>query len=1187
MLVLPNKGSSGQERVVPPTICAELLIEHTSLKYLHMYPKLDLIYLYDEERGFYKELKSSELEILVKTLLRKVNVVSVRSSKYLRSVISDLKSDESVSNLGEPSFDKEHVVLENGVLNLQTREFKEWSPQYFVTTRLPFSYREEADCPRFLRYIEEFCSNYEDRIQFIRAFLNAVLFSRVDLQIFLYAWGPGGTGQSVLSKIATALVGKDGTITTTLKSLHSDQFELTNIRGKKLILISDTEYYKGDVSTLKALVGGDALRGRIKYVQGSYEVTPEGIVMIQGNHPLGVRDSSNAILRRMRIFKATNVSKVRKNLLSYERTHWSGPLSEELAGIFNWVVNFDQDQVESYLLDMDRMVPSLQGDLLEAQGHINPLAQWAKEELQKGPGSYVGYVSAEGPKGFVEMSRRKALYPTYAAWVKRHGSHPLAHTKFTLNLIETLKGMGYSCERIRKNTGMYISGVQIREGVYDRDYLYGAPLTSERGNPSECSPLTSSLTPSTSDPRGVTLLQREEVMGVSQRVTPSTSDPRGVTLLQREEVKGSEVPEREEVVPLTLTSEEVPEFPLEKGPLSSTSTEVTDMSSELQPLPRRGTTDSLFPLVTPLGVMGVQGVSSNPFRGKEKTLTPEGVQFEDPFRIPQILTSEKSSEVKTHPSLLQRVTPLGSEDPERIPNLLTSEKSSEVREVRTSLYKGTSQGKDPERIPQMLTSEQNVTEVVPLRGKGSVALPFEKGQEPPQRIPGLPLVPFQREEVTGLPVLTSERGNPSFSKGNTGSNLLLTPLSLPNPYLHRGTRGKDEGTGVRSNLFQRSVTKGSKLHPRLYPDLYERYFHALDRTPLKVELNKFAKGKFGESHDEIVSRCLDAYCDSSPLKKGKVVSTEFRACVREVLERGGKQIGKFGAIPYSYKMMGVSPRIVPIAYRDTVNNTKKVLRTMCYELLGDYAFHEKGMVLLDLDLVSCYTSILLGLYPDHLRALQLAIEGEGLWNYIKGEMERNGRGSVYNKAAVKICTYSSFFLGGNRAMMNGILEQFRKDSGLTNREFKDSPFYEECYKIAQDVTSEMQNSSVIVDFRAISEWIRKSYDGDFLRGPTGHSYLVTEETFRSAYPNYLQSYEFALLAQGTLETLKGFPQVEILGHYHDGNVLIVPLDQKEGVLNALSSKITSLGRDLGLRYPQSIELKQSFPNPLGVRSSPS
>lgn len=36
-----------------------------------------------------------------------------------------------------------------------------------------------------------------------------------------------------------------------------------------------------------------------------------------------------------------------------------------------------------------------------------------------------------------------------------------------------------------------------------------------------------------------------------------------------------------------------------------------------------------------------------------------------------------------------------------------------------------------------------------------------------------------------------------------------------------------------------------------------------------------------------------------------------------------------------------------------------------------------GMLLVDLDIVSCYTSILLGLYPERLGTIQYAIETKG------------------------------------------------------------------------------------------------------------------------------------------------------------------------------------------------------------------
>lgn len=57
---------------------------------------------------------------------------------------------------------------------------------------------------------------------------------------------------------------------------------------------------------------------------------------------------------------------------------------------------------------------------------------------------------------------------------------------------------------------------------------------------------------------------------------------------------------------------------------------------------------------------------------------------------------------------------------------------------------------------------------------------------------------------------------------------------------------------------------------------------------------------------------------------------------------------------------------------------------------------------------------------------------------------------------------------------------------------RESEIYEESYAMAQGVTNEMQNSSVIADFRSISKMIYESYKEDYLVGPTGHRYWVDE-----------------------------------------------------------------------------------------------
>ena len=161
-------------------------------------------------------------------------------------------------------------------------------------------------------------------------------------------------------------------------------------------------------------------------------------------------------------------------------------------------------------------------------------------------------------------------------------------------------------------------------------------------------------------------------------------------------------------------------------------------------------------------------------------------------------------------------------------------------------------------------------------------------------------------------------------------------------------------------------------------------------------------------------------------------------------------------------------------------------------------------------------------------------------------------------------------------MIHGILESYRKDIGYTPKQFRECEFYEQAYTIARDVTEQMQNSAVIDDFRDISKYIKESYMDSYLIGPTGHSYMVTDNTFRSVYPNYLQSFEFALLSEGFLRTKLQYPESHLVGHFHDGNVLALPIDSYEKIIEAYSQNIKDLGSELHLHYPQTLEIKSVF-----------
>jgi len=202
----------------------------------------------------------------------------------------------------------------------------------------------------------------------------------------------------------------------------------------------------------------------------------------------------------------------------------------------------------------------------------------------------------------------------------------------------------------------------------------------------------------------------------------------------------------------------------------------------------------------------------------------------------------------------------------------------------------------------------------------------------------------------------------------------------------------------------------------------------------------------------------------------------------------------------------------------------------------------------------------------------------GIWEHLRLTLEKQKAGHLYDKRFVKICVVSSFFEGGSKAMTEGILKTHREELGLTGKELKATPMFTELYRKAYDLAGHLQNTDVIVDLRAASEEIREKYLDEVAYTPYGQSVRLTKESFRNTYPKLLQGYEFALLAQATIDLKKEHPSVKVLAHLHDGNVLLVPRSELETLMERLASNVGRVGKDLKLAFPQKIEYQVVTPD---------
>jgi phage/plasmid-associated DNA primase len=844
-----------------PEICKNIRTK-TNFRHSRLFPSLKEFYIYEPSMGIYQKYDDNGFRSMMGKVFTSLNIEV--DYNLINNICNNFKVGPLSYPMDQIEVDETRIAFINGVLNLISGQFYPHSPEWFIISQLSFNYDPyKVPGEIFMKYLEHVSNYSEERQLLLRSFLKILIMKYHETQTFLYIQGQAGTGKSVLGHLASALVGNNGTVITSLRSLNNDSFEVYNLKDKQLIIISDTEFYSGDLSILKQAVGGDPLKGRIKFVQGGKDLYTKGLVIIIGNYGFGSQDTSGALERRIRIFKADNKVTQRIPLIYRKNNSWGGPLSNELPGIFNWVYGLDMETAIKVIQEPQIMLPGITLESKEELRSLNPIRTWVEEDLEKGQGSYVGYKTFnKDTKALVEVQRRGLLYPSYYSFCEKRGLIALNHKLFSGELVNILQSEGYKVKRIRRTEGSYIEGVQLKQASFDRDRSYGGPI----------------------------------------------------------------------------------------------------------------------------------------------------------------------------------------------------------------IWKDT--------LPSLSLKDD----------KPSTVSPFKDGL-------------------------------------NTVDN---------------------------NKAIDRSYEK----------DIYEEYMGIISkRTEEKKRLNSFIK-----NNPPSIDFLVDTY-----FKDVSNPSELYRDSVTKVFNHGINIVTKYGAIPYNYKKMGISPRLIPVNYGDTLNNTKKILRDKVLSIMN---CSMDTHTIVDFDLKSCYTSILLGLYPKPMMAVQRAIEGIGLWNSIKEEFIQRGKESVYNKRAVKVCVYSSFFLGGTKAMMEGIMDNIRKDTGLTKGEWRSSgDLYETSYKLAQEVTGEMMNSSVILDFQSIAQDIKKQYIDDQFEGPSGHVYRVSEENFRNVYPNFLQSYEITLLAVSTNRVIRKYPDVQVIGHYHDGNVLFIPNNIVNEVVDSYKSEVENLGKEIGLHYKQSLEVK--------------
>ena len=362
-----------------------------------------------------------------------------------------------------PKADHAKLPFKNGLLDLTTQRLEAITAHNAHTWCLPYEYTAGADCPNVKSWLLEAVDNDQETVEFLRAWMAAVLHGRADLQKFLHLKGSGGTGKGTFMRLLTALIGQKNTVSTSLDQLEQNRFESATLYNKRLAVISDSDKYGGSINNLKAITGQDHIRLERKHQQQAGSFVFQGLVVMASNESLQVTDHTSGLDRRRItvIFdrRATNEEKQAWQQQGGEEA----VLHSELPGLVNWLLELSQDDISKIIRNPPKRIADANLDAMTAS---NPIADWVtecclpdnaawsqigdKREIRE-PGHETTYQNAD-----------IRLYPNYLQWSQRAHKAPLSIRRFKDLLIQTCETLNISVIESRRSSGIGINGIRIR-----------------------------------------------------------------------------------------------------------------------------------------------------------------------------------------------------------------------------------------------------------------------------------------------------------------------------------------------------------------------------------------------------------------------------------------------------------------------------------------------------------------------------------------------------------------------------------------------------------------------------------------------------------------------------------------------------------------------------------------------------
>lgn len=360
---------------------------------------------------------------------------SSRSNKSKNAMLNEVMHHVPVL---PAQMDRFKTVLNTpgGVIDLRSGGISPHNPMTYLTKMTAVEYSENADCPRWLTFLDDIFRKDKDLIRYVQKAVGYSLTGATSEQCAFFLYGTGRNGKSTFLDIIRDIFGdyaaniQPETIMVRNSQGSAINSDIARLKGARLVTsVEPNEGVRINEGLLKQLTGDDTVTAR-KLYGDEFEFKPEFKLWMATNHKPVIRGTDTGIWRRIHMIPFTVQIPEEKidRRLKYK-------LSAELTGIFRWAV-------EGCLLWQKeglKMPRAVLEEVREYRREMDVISAFVEDKCTVGKGLSV---------------KSSQLFAAYLNWAEQNNEYRMSSTKFGMELAKRF-------EKVRTRGGIYFNGLAL------------------------------------------------------------------------------------------------------------------------------------------------------------------------------------------------------------------------------------------------------------------------------------------------------------------------------------------------------------------------------------------------------------------------------------------------------------------------------------------------------------------------------------------------------------------------------------------------------------------------------------------------------------------------------------------------------------------------------------------------------